>query len=296
MKILVVGGTGPIGGHAALHLRELGHDVTLAARKPADPATALANLPFLQGDYIEGFDKADLAKFEGMVFAAGQDPRHLAKGDDGAAWWEKANIQGVPRLFAAARDAGVRRAVNVGSFYPQVRPALVDSNPYIRSRHLSDQAIRTLATPDFHAVSVNAPYVMGTVPGLMVPYLALYTQYAQGKKKTPVFAPTGGVNFISTQSLAEAIAGALLRGKNATPYLVGDQNLSFQQFFQMFFDAAGNPVVVPEKHEEHPYIGNYAGLGETLYFEPDAAETALLGYRRNDIKRVIADTVAQYRT
>jgi dihydroflavonol-4-reductase len=296
MKILVIGGTGPIGGHAALHLKDLGHDVTLAARKPADPATDLAKLPFLQGDYIEGFARADLAKFEGMVFAAGQDPRHLSKGDDGVAWWEKANIQGVPRLFAATRDAGIQRAVNVGSFYPQVRPTLVDSNPYIKSRKLSCDAVRALATPNFHSVSVNAPYVMGTVPGLVVPYLNLYTQYAQGKKKTPVFAPTGGVNFISTLSLAEAIAGALLKGKNATPYLVGDQNLSFRDFFQMFFDAAGNPIVVPEKHEDHPYIGNYAGLGETLYFEPDAAETALLGYRRNDIKRCIEDVVRQYRT
>lgn len=296
MKILIVGGTGPIGGHAALHLRDLGHDVTISARKPADPASALSNLPFLQGDYLTGFDKAELAKFEGMVFAAGQDPRHLAKGEDGAALWEKLNTVGVPRFFAAARDAGIARAVNVGSFYPQVRPTLIEANPYIKSRHLSDQAIRAMASGDFHAVSVNAPYVIGTVPGLVVPYLSLYTQYAQGKKKIPIFAPTGGVNFISTQSLAEAVAGALLRGVNATPYLVGDQNLCFREFFQMFFDAADNPVVVPEKHEEHPYIGNYAGLGQTLYFEPDAAETALLGYRRNDIKRVVEDVVRQYRT
>ncbi|WP_139280384.1 NAD-dependent epimerase/dehydratase family protein, partial [Rhodococcus tukisamuensis] len=32
MKILVLGGTGMIGAHAALHLRERGNDVTLAAR------------------------------------------------------------------------------------------------------------------------------------------------------------------------------------------------------------------------------------------------------------------------
>ena len=34
MKILVVGGTGLLGGHAALYLQALGHDVTLAARSP----------------------------------------------------------------------------------------------------------------------------------------------------------------------------------------------------------------------------------------------------------------------
>ena len=35
MKILIVGGTGMIGGHAAAHLQAQGNAVTLAARKPA---------------------------------------------------------------------------------------------------------------------------------------------------------------------------------------------------------------------------------------------------------------------
>jgi dihydroflavonol-4-reductase len=297
MKVLVLGGTGPIGGHAALHLAEHGHAVTIGARKPAAPTTAMSKMKFLAGDYVEGgFTKAELGNFDALVFAAGQDPRHLAKGDDGAAWWEKSNIKAVPALFARAKEAGVKHAINIGSFYPQVRASLVDSNPYVRSRHLSDQGIRALASPTFNALSLNAPYVMGTVPGLEVPYLNLYVQYAQGKKKTPVFAPTGGVNFISTLSLAEAVAGALARGKGGTAYLVGDQNLSFRDFFQMFFDAAGSGVTVPEKAEDHPYIGNYAGLGQTLYFEPDAAETALLGYRRNDVQRAIEDAVKQYPT
>ncbi|WP_280235979.1 NAD-dependent epimerase/dehydratase family protein [Nocardia cyriacigeorgica] len=36
MKILIVGGTGMIGAHTALHLREQGNDVTVAARRPLD--------------------------------------------------------------------------------------------------------------------------------------------------------------------------------------------------------------------------------------------------------------------
>ncbi|MBM4494447.1 NAD-dependent epimerase/dehydratase family protein, partial [Rhodococcus hoagii] len=34
MKILIVGGTGMIGAHTALHLRDQGNDVTVAARNP----------------------------------------------------------------------------------------------------------------------------------------------------------------------------------------------------------------------------------------------------------------------
>ena len=39
MKILIVGGTGLIGGHAALHLQSLGHEITIAARNPPPAAT-----------------------------------------------------------------------------------------------------------------------------------------------------------------------------------------------------------------------------------------------------------------
>ena len=54
MKILVVGGTGLIGGHAALYLKQHGHDVTIAGRKPAAAGSALAQLRQVQGDYVAG--------------------------------------------------------------------------------------------------------------------------------------------------------------------------------------------------------------------------------------------------
>ncbi len=47
MNVLVVGGSGLIGGDAALYLKSHGHNVTIMARnKPTAPA--LAALPFLQ--------------------------------------------------------------------------------------------------------------------------------------------------------------------------------------------------------------------------------------------------------
>ncbi len=51
MKVLVVGGTGLIGGEIALYLQNNGHDVTLMSRKPTT-VPVLAKFAFLQGDYI----------------------------------------------------------------------------------------------------------------------------------------------------------------------------------------------------------------------------------------------------
>ncbi|MFC3106574.1 NAD-dependent epimerase/dehydratase family protein [Undibacterium arcticum] len=300
MKILVIGGTGLIGGHAALFLQGQGNQVSIAARKPPASTTPLSKLDLLQGDYVAGdFTKADLARFDAIVFAAGNDIRHLPPGTDEAAHWERANVEAVPRFFALARDAGVRRAVLVGSFYPQVAPELIQSSPYVRSRHLADEKVRALATPNFNVCSVNAPFVVGSVPGLRVEMFEVYTRYAEGKLAgLPAFGPAGGSNFISTQSLSEAIWGALQLGESGKAYLVGDENLTFAEYFGAFFRAAGNDQPVPPLEQEHPLLPDmaiYTGRGNVVSYEPDPAEVSLLKYRRGDVQRAINEVVAQYR-
>ena len=139
MKILIIGGTGMIGGHAATHLAAEGHDVTLAARKAPAPTTPMAHFKLLIGDYTQGdFSEAQLAPFDAILFAAGNDIRHLPRGTDQNEFWDKMQIDGVPNFIAKARDAGVKGVVQLGSYYHQVMPNLIDTNPYVRARHLAD--------------------------------------------------------------------------------------------------------------------------------------------------------------
>lgn len=301
MRILVIGGTGLVGGHAALYLREQGHEVTIAGRKPAAPGSALATLKQIQGDYVDGgFTREQLAGHDALVFAAGNDIRHAPQGPDQDAHWQRANTEAIPRFFERARDAGIGRAVLVGSFYPQVAPELIEQVPYIRSRHLADQRVRALSGPDFKVCSVNAPFVVGTVPGLVVPMFEAYTRYAEGAlAPLPFYGPAGGSNFISTRSLSQAICGALMHGEPGKAYLVGDQNLSYAEYFETFLRAAGNDAEVPALDQEHPLLPDlalYTGRGNTVRYEPAADETALLGYVRNDIRRAVGEVVAQYRS
>jgi dihydroflavonol-4-reductase len=300
VKILVLGGTGLIGGHAALHLQSLGHEVTIAGRKPASSGSALADLPQLNGDYLsDGFSHDQLRRFDALVFAAGNDIRHVPQGMDENAHWQRANIEGVPRFFGRAREAGIRRAVHIGSFYPQARPELVERSTYVRSRKLADDGVRALARDDFHVCSINAPFVVGVVPGLTVPGLAAHAAYALGRMPAiPAYAPPGGVNFMSTQSLSEAVAGALTRGENGKAYLVGDEDLSFADYFGEYFAAAGGPTPLEVIDREHPLLPDsilYAGRGATIYYEPDAKEMALLGYRRHDVRPTLRQIVAAVR-
>ena len=298
MKILVVGGTGLIGGDAALLLRSQGHDVSIAARKPAPAGTGMAELEFLACDYLaEGLPRTVLARFDALVFAAGNDIRHAPRGFDDTTHWDRVNSEGVPRFFAQVRAAGVRHAVNVGSFYPQAAPRLVETVPYVRSRKRADDGARALATAEFRVMSVNAPWIVGALPGLEVGFFDALMRYATGALiPGPPFVPAGGVNFMSARSLSQAIAGALEHGHTGAAYLVGDENVSFREFFGHFFRAAGRevPAVRDEQHPLLPDATIYFGRGNTLHYEPDAAEASLLGYQRHDVGRALAEVAAQY--
>ena len=300
MKVLVIGGTGALGGHAALHLAAAGHDVTVTGRGSGpNPATPLVKLGYLQGDYVAGDFTADrLAGFDWMVFAAGNDPRHVPPGEDFGAWLHKANHVAVPALFAAAREAGVSRAVQLGSFYPQAAPELIAGNVYIQSRLAACEGARGEGRPGFDVVSINAPFMVGTVPGLPSAIFEPYTQWAKGQIPIPPMAPPGGTNFMSFKSLSQAIEGALLRGEPGKAYLVGDENLPFAAYFQLFFDAVGRgDVRVEAVDAELPLLPDVAipqGRGNTIAYEPDADETALLGYRRHNVAAAVAEIVAQF--
>ncbi len=298
MIIVVVGGTGMIGGHAALWMQSQGHAVSIASRHAPQARCALAALPFLQGDYIQdGFSSSQLAQFDAIVFAAGNDIRHLPAATDFDQHCERANTQSVPRFAALARTAGVKKFVLVGSFYPQIAPDLITTNGYVRSRHLSDADTRSLANAQFSVCSINAPFVVGAVPGLHSAMFEAYTRYAEGAFGIPAYGPAGGTNFMSTQSLSEAILSALLRGESGKAYLVGDENLLFSDYFRMFFRAVGNDQPVPSLDQEHPMLPDmaiYTGRGTQVTYEPDPTDLALLDYRRHDVQRAINEVVAQY--
>lgn len=273
MKILIVGGTGLTGAHAALHLEQLGHNITLLARKqPAVPC--LQHFPFIGGDYLDAsFPVEALRGFDGLLFAAGADIRQLPPGEDEQAFYQRTNVEGVPRFIAKAKAAGIRKAVCIGSYYPMVVPEKIATSTYVRSRHLCDEAVRALSDATFSVCTLNAPFILGCVPGLPLPHLQALAQYAAGQLPgVPVFAPAGGVNHISSQSMSEAIASAFEHGKAGKAYLVGDENLSWKDYFEAWFAAAGNPQTLPVSTDEHPLLPDiilYAGRNaEICYTAP----------------------------
>jgi dihydroflavonol-4-reductase len=300
MKVLIVGGSGLIGGDAALYLSAQGHEVTVMARnRPGAPS--LAGMPFLQGDYVnDDMTGGRLEGFDWLVFSAAADIRGLPR--DGSEtpqqYYTRVNDEAVPRFFEAARAAGIRRSVYIGTFYPQVAPHRIGVCPYVTSRHNTAAAVAALGSDSFVTCCLNAPFVLGTIPGLVQDHIRALVLYAQGHLEgVPVFAPRGGTNHMTSRSIAEAVLGALERGAPGRQYLIGDENFSWKSYLELWFAAAGNPTELEVREDDHPLLPNaimFAGAGATISYEPDAEEVALLGYGRGRVRPMIEEIVADH--
>lgn len=294
MKTLLIGGTGMIGCHTAHHLTERGHEVTIGARAVPSAESPVASFPVLVGDYSDdSVREAHLEPFEAVVFAAGQDVRHVRPEDADADYWARYQSAGVPDFLAKAKRAGVRRAVQVGSYYHVVRPNLADTNPYVRARQLADERSRELADAEFNVSTLNPPSIVGAIPGRTARGFAKMLEWGRGELvgTVPDFSPPGGTNYMSVRSLAEAVAGALERAEPGRAYLIGDENLTYRDYFQMIFDLADAGRTLTTRDESHPFLPDrmiVPGRGAVIEYEPDPAVVELLGYRRNDVLPMLA--------
>ena len=297
MKVLIVGGTGMIGGHAAFRLEDEGHEVVIGARKPADARNPVARFPVLIGDYTTGgFTPQELEGFDAVVFSAGNDTRHLPRDADVDAFWRLTQIEGVPNFAARAKEAGVGRLVQIGSYYHQVMPEVAERNPYVRARMLADEGARAHADRDFNVSTLNAPAIVGALLGRPERRFEGLMAWARGERPDIGFwAPAGGTNYMSIRSLTQAISGALAGAESGKAYLIGDENLTYAAFFQMFFDCVGADQRIVSRDEEHPLMPDFfivQGRGNMLSYEPDPEETRMLGYDRNDVRRAVAEVVS----
>lgn len=294
MKVLIVGGTGMIGTHAATHLRAEGYDLTLSARGPLGENSPLVDLPLLYGDYTSNeLSSFMLSSFDAVVFSAGNDIRHLGSETNVTKFWEKYQSVGVPRFAAAAKAAGVKKFIQLGSYYHQVMPELCKTNPYVNARRLADERARALADDDFNISTLNPPSIVGIIPESPAIRFSNFVSWGLDEMpEIPDFGPAGGTNFMSVSSLTQAISGALENAEAGKAYLIGDENLTFTQYLQYWIDVTGGRTNLAERDQEHPLQPDASivpGRGSFLSYQMDPSELELLKFEQNDVRRSVEE-------
>ncbi len=315
MKVILIGGTGFLGYHAGLEFLRRNHRVTALGLPPLPLDTEYQQrVSFVTLNLETASDQQLLDHFSGqevLIYAAGADDKVTPK-KPAYPFFYHHNVEVTGRVLKLAKQAGIRRAVVLGSYFAHFNRAwphlkLAEKHPYIRSREQQEKTCFELSSDDFKVMVLELPYIFGSMAG-RVPLWKPLVEMARGGQ---VFFCTGGTNCVSVKSVAEAIVGAAEQGEGGQAYLVGDENLTWEQMFQGFGRGLGREVKVftlPTLalqaalffvQVSHQLKGLESGLdplqyshvqSAETYFDPTPAQKAL-GYSRGGLEQAFKDTV-----
>jgi nucleoside-diphosphate-sugar epimerase len=315
-RVIVVGGTGFLGYHAVNELLASSWEVTalglpLAQSVDLYPSTVRVVLKNLNDTSDE--DLMDLLQGqEALVFAAGVDDR-VAPQKPAYPFFQKANVQACVRVLRLAKQAGIKRAVVLGSYFahferlwPHLK--LVERHPYIRSRVEQETAVTSI--PGLEVVVLELPYIFGGMPihgwkSLWEP-LIKYIRFT-----STVLYMKGGSACISAKAVGQAIVGALEHGEPGTCYPISDENLTWSALLTRLAAADGHQIRVVRLPDWiikiglyglwliHGLLGREAGLDPRYFAALQTAETFIdskssqeaLAYKTGGLDQAFRDTV-----
>ena len=240
MRVLVTGGSGFLGANVVRHLLAAGDDVRCTLRRTSSAVT-LDGLPITRVEaaltdrdaLARAIDGCDVV----MHVAGLYDP-----GPGGEDRMREIHVDATAAILDAAARVGVRRVVVCSSsitvgFGPRDAPGdeetpLDADRVYgtagpLRTYHDTKRTSEAMAArDDVDVVIVNPDYVIGAwdvkpTSGALI--------LASMKQWIPVY-PRGGKCFVDAEDAAAAHRLAALHGVRGRRYLLGNHNLSYQEF------------------------------------------------------------------
>ncbi len=255
---MILGGTGSLGYATAMHLLACGDEVHVTARHPVTISPGFdSGVTQRAVDLFAAPDQQLVALMRGLdavVYALGPDDRERVAAP-AEAHFTALLVDQTRRIVRAARRAGVRRVVVLGSYFTTMHREhpewdLAGRHVYIGARIAQARAAieageETIGagTPPTAVMVLELPYVFGVTPG-RVPFwkTALFDRLLA----MPVVTyPRGGTIAATVDQVAQAVRGALLRGEHGRRYPIGDATLRWTELIPRVLIAVGRrPIVV----------------------------------------------------
>ncbi|HEX3671636.1 MAG TPA: NAD-dependent epimerase/dehydratase family protein [Candidatus Cybelea sp.] len=227
--VFLTGATGFVGSHILSELRAAGYRVRALTRVPKiAPAQGV--------EWIEG-DLRDVGAFartlDGCRYLVHCAALYSFAPRDRATI-RAVNVDGTASLLLAAHFAGVERAILTSSSATEGHA----QSGYHRSK-LDQERVAFAARVPVVALLPTAP--VGPGDRKPTPTGKLVLDFARGKivAKAP---GSGGMNLVAVEDVARAHVAALQRGQIHERYIVGGENLSMDEIWQMLGEITGKPV------------------------------------------------------
>ncbi|MHA1784896.1 MAG: NAD-dependent epimerase/dehydratase family protein [Candidatus Helarchaeota archaeon] len=320
MKVFIVGGTGFLGYYATLEFLDRGHevdtislpDIELGDWFPKDKVGVKYGNVFK----MDHEELTELFKgYDAMVYAVGPDDRYTPKAPAYDFFHERL-VVACGKVVEAARDAGVKRCAILNSYFcyfdrtmPELN--LAERHPYIKCRVEQATHCIEIGGDKMEVMILELPYIFGTMPERVPLWKEVFVDRVLNMKPWMIF-PKGGTNMISVQHIAEAIVGAIERGKGGKRYTIGDKNLTWKEWLKIIQKAAGikrRILTMPcwmgtiwgwKLRRKDKKEGKEAGLNHKLlfkdiqcrelFFDPTPSQEEL-GYTGGGLEEAIIETI-----
>jgi dihydroflavonol-4-reductase len=246
MKVLITGATGYIGSAVLRQLLKDGKNVRCLVRE----TSSMKNFDGLHVEIACG-DIRDAASVRRAINGCDQ-VYHLAALY--ANWLPKSalmyrvNEEGTRNVLSVCRDAGVKKIVycsSVAALGAHGKTPLDEAaafnltstgDHYYISKYRAEQVALQFARRGLPVVIVNPSNPIGPRDITPTPTGALIINILKGR--LPAYVD-GGINLIDVTDCARAIVTAMDRGRVGEKYVLGNQNVSIKQYFDLIVQVAG---------------------------------------------------------
>ena len=178
MKVFITGASGFVGGATARHLAAKGHEVTAMSRSECSDerirvlgATPLrCDLENVSAEHMRGAD----AVIHSAAFVEPWGPKDA---------WHRSNVLGTQHVLDAARDAGVKRFIHIGTEAAIVHGQHVrgadeayplapgSPYPYCSTKAQAEMKVRRANAPGFETIVLRPRFIWGPGDTTVLPMI-----------------------------------------------------------------------------------------------------------------------------
>ena len=241
-KIFITGATGFIGSNLACKLANQGYTVHALMRASSNISSIKhENIKLFQGDLLDANAIETAIKGCSQVYHLAAYAKNWAHDK---MHFHKINVEGTENILRAAKNNSVQKIVCTSTslvFGPSNgkdvdESGMSNANPYTdyeRSKITEEEIIHQFVNEGMNISTVYPTRVFG--PGLLNEsnsVTQMILKYLDGKWRLTLSDGNAVGNYVFVDDVAEAHINAMKYGKKGSKYIIGGDNISYNDFFK----------------------------------------------------------------
>jgi nucleoside-diphosphate-sugar epimerase len=259
MKILITGATGFVGHQLALTLAERGNNIHVLVRNPDSVHVPVhKNIRVFTGDIT---DKQSITAAINECEQVYHTAALVKIFDKDPSQFHKINVEGTRNMLEKSHEIGIEKFVFTSScsvLGPTLSEPMCEDNSRIVSfdndyeitKYLAENLVNDYIHKGLFTVIVSPSKVFG--PGIETHPISVNKSIKNFIKGRPTFIPKPGnltTNYCYIDDVVDGHILAMANGNSGEKYILGGENISFVDFFQIIRTLSGTKarlIEVPE--------------------------------------------------